>query len=129
MGGHASHGSEEHGHLIPQGVYAKILILLLILTVITVVVAKYEAFNFGNWNIVIALLIASVKAGIVGLFFMHLKYENPLIWIYVAFPIILIFIMLGGIFSDNPHRWNSKIYVDEPSAPATGTHGEAPKGH
>lgn len=114
MGGNAVHGTEEHGHIIPYRIYVQVLVTLLILTVVTVVVAKFEAFNFGNWNIVIALLIASVKAGIVGMFFMHLKYENPLIWIYVTFPIVLLIIMLGGILSDNPSRWDSKIYSDQP---------------
>jgi len=96
------HISEEH-HESHIKLYAYILGYLLFLTLITVLSAKF--YHFGAWDIVVAMLIASVKAGLVGLYFMHLKYENPLIWLYVAFPIFLIFLLLGGIFIDNPFRF------------------------
>ncbi len=35
---------------------------------------------------------------------MHLKYESPLTWMYVGIPIVLLGLMLGGIFIDNPLR-------------------------
>ena len=112
--GHDSHTSHDHdlGHIIPYKTYVTVLVVLLILTVVTVAVSRVD---FGAMNIVVALIIASVKAGIVGLFFMHLKYENPLIWIYVAFPLILLVIMIGGIFTDNPYRIDPKIYSDAPA--------------
>ena len=106
MGHHHSHSSHGHsdeglGHIVPKNIYLTVLLCLLVLTFITVWVAQY---NFGNWNIVVAMLVASVKAGLVGMFFMHLKYESKVIWLYVLFPIVLLFIMLGGIFIDNPLR-------------------------
>ena len=54
--------------------YLRIWMALLVLTVITVG-AAYIEFG-GNWNIVIAMFIATVKATLVGLYFMHLKYDN-----------------------------------------------------
>jgi cytochrome c oxidase subunit 4 len=54
--------------------YALTLITLLILTVITVG-ASY--IDFGTGNIVIALAIATIKASIVALFFMHLLHDKP----------------------------------------------------
>lgn len=116
MSGHSEH---DLGHIIPYKVYVNVLLILLFLTIITVAASRVD---FGSMNLVVALLIASVKAGIVGMYFMHLKYENPLIWIYVAFPIILLAIMIGGIFLDNPTRIDPKIYhehaksADAPSA-------------
>ena len=53
--------------------YRTILVSLLILTFITVWVSYY---NFGIFNIVVAMAVASVKATLVALFFMHLKYDN-----------------------------------------------------
>jgi cytochrome c oxidase subunit IV len=50
------------------------LTTLLILTLITVA-ASY--IDFGQGNIVIALAIATVKATIVALFFMHLLHDKP----------------------------------------------------
>ncbi len=98
----SNHGeSHQLGHIIPRRIYTMVLGALLILTLITVWVAQ---FDFGNWNIVVAMVVASIKAGLVTLFFMHLKYENKVTWLYVLFPIVLLFIMIGGIFSDNPFR-------------------------
>jgi cytochrome c oxidase subunit 4 len=122
MAGH-SEGSHSHdlGHIVPYKTYVTVLLVLFCLTAITVAVSRVD---FGVMNLVVALLIASIKAGIVGMFFMHLKYENPLIWIYVAFPLILLAIMIGGIFIDNPNRNNSKIYYEVP-AKAPGEAGAA----
>lgn len=92
---------EKLGHIVPIKIYFLVFIALLCLTVLTVVAAQ---FDFGNLNIIIAMLIASIKAGLVALFFMHLKYENPLTWMYVLFPIFLLFILIGGVFIDNPLR-------------------------
>ncbi len=107
MSGHASSHSHELGHIIPRKTYVTVLLILFFLTFVTVAISRVD---FGVMNIVVAILIASVKATIVGLFFMHLKYENPVIWLYVIFPIVLLGIMIGGIFLDNPNRDDPKIY-------------------
>ena len=91
----------DAGHVVPVAIFMKVFVALLIFTAITVAASRV---NFGVFNLVIAMVIASIKAGIVALFFMHLKYEHPLTWAYVAFPIVLLLIMLGGIFIDNPLR-------------------------
>src|SRR6266853_5234795 len=64
---HTHTDSHEHAH--GDGVYHRTLILLLILTAITVG-ASY--IQFGSFNVVIALTIATIKAILVALFFMHL---------------------------------------------------------
>ncbi len=67
-----SHG-EQHHHGGPA-IYTANLVGLLILTGITVV-ASY--FDFGPANVAIALIIATCKAILVALFFMHLKWDKP----------------------------------------------------
>jgi cytochrome c oxidase subunit 4 len=62
-------------HVTPAATYAKVLGVLLALTVITVLAA---GFNFGSWNVVIALGIATIKASLVALFFMHLRHDKPI---------------------------------------------------
>jgi cytochrome c oxidase subunit 4 len=72
---HNAHGAHEaHEHGGPK-VYTRNLIALLILTAITVG-ASY--IDFGRANVVIALFIASIKATLVALFFMHLVYEKKI---------------------------------------------------
>lgn len=119
-----SHGSgnskidpHDLGHIVTPAVFQKILAALLFFTVLTVVVTR---FDFGAWNVAIAMIIASIKAILVMLFFMHLKYEDNVIKSYVVFPVVLLCVMLLGIFIDNPFRdalWYSgdkkTVYTDE----------------
>lgn len=68
----SDHG-EHHHHIIPIPVYVGVLLILLIGTFMTVWVAQ---FDFGAWNTIIAMLVATIKASFVLGFFMHLKYDN-----------------------------------------------------
>jgi len=85
---------QQHHHIIPLGVYIKVLTLLLCLTAVTVWAAQ---INFGPWNTVIAMAIASIKAGFVLAFFMHLKYDNKLY--VVCFSTGLFFLIVLYFFS------------------------------
>jgi len=75
----------------------------MILTAITVGVSRLD---FGTWNIVVAMVIASIKAMLVAVIFMHLNHEDKTTWIYAAFPLILMAILIGMLFLDNPLRVN-----------------------
>lgn len=102
---HADSGHLELGHQLPFSVYLKVFVTLVVLTVITVWVSRYD---FGVMNIVVAMVVASIKALVVALFFMHLKYEDKLTWLYAAFPIVLLFTLIGGVFLDNATRYDPK---------------------
>ncbi len=67
----ASHGV---GHIVPIKTLVATGLALLVLTLITVWAAKID---LGDLNIWIALAIAVLKASLVVLFFMHLKYDRP----------------------------------------------------
>jgi cytochrome c oxidase subunit IV len=60
-------------HVLPKRLYYGIWIALLILTGVTVEVAKID---LGPYNTVVALAIATLKALLVVLFFMHVKYTS-----------------------------------------------------
>lgn len=64
-------GHEEHHHVTPLWVLVAVIVALLALTVITVLVAM------ATPNLVLAMLIATVKASLVALFFMHLYWDKP----------------------------------------------------
>ena len=97
---HSAHGNGL-GHILPYNVYVSVFVALIVLTVITVAASQVY---FGTMNVIVALVIASIKATLVALFFMHLKYESPVTWLFASFPLILLAIMLAGIFIDNPYR-------------------------
>jgi cytochrome c oxidase subunit 4 len=73
------------GHILPKKTYYTIYGLLLLCTYLTVQVAF---FDLGPGNTIAALAIATFKAVLVILFFMHVKYSTRLTWAVV----------LGGMF-------------------------------
>ncbi|HEY1802161.1 MAG TPA: cytochrome C oxidase subunit IV family protein [Terriglobales bacterium] len=60
-------------HIIPSKIYYMIWVTLMIFTVITAAVAFVD---LGPFNTVVALIIATFKATLVVLFFMHVKYTS-----------------------------------------------------
>lgn len=65
--------TEAHGNAAKT--YGKVLGVLIALTVVTVLAA---GIDFGAGNVVIALAIATLKASLVALFFMHLLQEKAM---------------------------------------------------
>jgi cytochrome c oxidase subunit 4 len=95
-----AHSEEHHQgehHIVGNTVYITVWVALMIFTGITVWVARHD---FGVFNIVIALGIASVKASIVALFFMHLKYEDKLTWTFAVYPLFLLALLIGLTATD-----------------------------
>ena len=74
---------------------------LLLLTAVTVLVSYVD---LGLWNAVVALLIASVKASLVALFFMHLKSESRLVWGFALVPIAFLALIIFGTLVDTMLR-------------------------
>ena len=60
-------------HILSSKLYYGIWIALIVLTVVT---ARVATIDLGPFNTVVALLIASSKALLVILFFMHVKYTS-----------------------------------------------------
>ncbi len=83
-------------------VYFWVWASLIILTGITVSVAGMQ---LGRWAIVLPLLIAGTKSGLVLNYFMHLRYERLTVFrviIPLTFCVLLVFILLT--FSDVAFR-------------------------
>jgi cytochrome c oxidase subunit 4 len=76
-------------HVMPMKVLVRVWGSLLALTVITAIVA---GFDLGRLNLPIALAIAILKASLVLLFFMHMRYDRPIN--AIAFITALLFFML-----------------------------------
>ena len=111
----SSHSESSHAHGGPA-VYTRNLIALLILTVITVGAAFID---FGAGNVAIALSIASVKATLVALFFMHLRYDKPVNAIicvagFLFLGIFLMFDLLDFVSRRDPTPRNVMPLVGAP---------------
>ena len=82
-------------------------------TVITVAVATVPWLDFGKhgfdtMDLVIGLLIATVKASLVALIFMHLNHEKRLIYWLFSFGLVAAFFMVAliGLAKWDPIRYN-----------------------
>jgi cytochrome c oxidase subunit 4 len=85
------------GHVSPKRVYYTIFGSLMVLTAITVGVAF---INLGHLNFPIALGIAILKATLVILFFMHLKYSSRLTKLICGTAFFFLIVLFGLTLSD-----------------------------
>ena len=105
------HSATEH---VSLGMYLIVFAALMVLLVITVAVAFYV--HAGNLNLVIAMVIATIKAALVVLFFMHVKYASRLTKIFVLSAFLWLAILFALTFADYVTRdWlpNSRGWVDQ----------------
>ncbi len=84
-------------HIVPKKTYYLIFSALMVGTTLTVV---FAFINLGNFNIVAALVIAVIKATLVILFFMHVKYSSRLTKLWVVVGFIWLFILLSITMTD-----------------------------
>jgi cytochrome c oxidase subunit 4 len=84
-------------HILPKRVYYTIFAILLFCTYLTVQMAFLD---LGAMNTVAALAIATFKAALVILFFMHVKYSTRLTWAVVLGSIFWLGILLTLTMSD-----------------------------
>jgi cytochrome c oxidase subunit IV len=87
-----SESSKTYAHAVPLPVLAAVFITLLMMTVATVAATWY---NLGNWNLIIALGIATFKASLVVLYFMHLRYDNPFNAIIFITALLFVALFIG----------------------------------
>jgi len=83
--------------IVSTKVYIVIFIALLILTYVTYQIALID---LGWGNTIVALAIASSKALLVALYFMHVRYSSRLTWVVTAGGFFWLAIMIGFTLSD-----------------------------
>ena len=84
-------------HVVSRKVYFAIFGALMVLTGVTVSVANLD---LGRWNAVVALSIAVIKATLVVLYFMHVRYSSKLTWVFVCAGVIWLIILFAFTLSD-----------------------------
>lgn len=89
--------SEEKVHILPIKTHLLVLAALIILTVITVLITSIE---LGPYNTAAAMFIASLKAVIVLLYFMHLRFDQKIYGIMFGLVIALFVAVITVTFFD-----------------------------
>ncbi|HEY0710087.1 MAG TPA: cytochrome C oxidase subunit IV family protein [Polyangia bacterium] len=136
---HASgHDADHHGHH-GIGRYIVIWAILIAFSVLTVVTGSMD---LGTANIYLAMAIATTKATLVLLFFMHLWEETAVNRLIFITSVLFALVMLVGIFGDLVTRAPSILPNGGPlpvtihgdrddllKAIEAGTYGKRPSGH
>ncbi len=85
-------------HIVSLKIYVSIFLALLVGTALTVWAGVHD-FP-GQLNVIIALTIAVVKATLVVLYFMHVRYSSRLIWVVFTSALFWLAILFALTFSD-----------------------------
>ena len=100
--GHDAHdgGHDDHGlaHTTPVSLLVGILAVLLVLTVLTVSVTSFDLGAQGN--LVVAMVIATVKAALVVTFFMHLYWDKKFHLILFLTSVLFLILFLSMSITD-----------------------------
>ena len=94
-------------HIVSRNVYFAIFGALMVGTAATVGAAFVDLG--GGWNTVLALTIAVIKATLVVLYFMHVRYSSRLTWVIVGSGLFWLGIMFALTLSDYWSRgWDTE---------------------
>ena len=84
-------------HIISRRTYLLVDLALLLLAALTIGVAHV---NLGGFNSVVALGIAVLKAALIALFFMELKFSSPLVRLVGMAAVVWLAILMLGTLDD-----------------------------
>ena len=98
-------------HILPLNLYLAVGSALLVLTVITVTAAQMD---FGQMNLLIAMGIAVVKATLVAMFFMHLKYDNRIYMLVFSGSLLFLGVFIIFTMFDTLRRGDIYEEIAEP---------------
>jgi cytochrome c oxidase subunit 4 len=107
------HAPDHVPHVTPLWVYLATWGTLVVLTAITVG-ASYV--NFGGWNLIIALLIATIKAGVVAALFMHLLHDSKFHALILVSGGLFLIIFVAFTMFDTEYR--GRANADKGERPA-----------
>jgi len=96
------HNEKDKHHHEPT--YTTNILVFLILMVLTGLTVSVAGLGLGNMTVPVAMMIATAKASLVVMFFMHLKYEAFFYKGYVYFAIFFLAISLILTFVDVAYR-------------------------
>jgi len=102
--------------------YYSIFAALMVLLVVTVAAAYVD---LGRLSFPLAAAIATVKAVLIMLYFMHVRYSRPLIWLMASASVAWLAILFGLTFSDYLTRDQSpQLRSSEPPPASRAAHSD-----
>jgi cytochrome c oxidase subunit 4 len=107
---------EHHGlaHTTPVSLLVAVLAALLVLTIVTVAVTKVDLGSQGN--LVVAMVIATIKAGLVVMYFMHLRWDRKVHLIVFLSSVLFVILFLSMAITDRGEYQQSIDQLQEAQA-------------
>jgi cytochrome c oxidase subunit IV len=90
-----------HSHISSLGFYVGIFLALICFTLLTVAASDLP---LGKMNLVVAVVIASMKASLVVLFFMHLRYDSRFHAMILVVSLLFIGVFFAYTMNDTERR-------------------------
>jgi cytochrome c oxidase subunit 4 len=115
--GHAAHAHDDHGlsHVLPVHMLVGVLFTLLLLTIATVSVTSFDLGQQGN--LIVAMLVATVKASLVVAFFMHLAWDNKFHLILFLTSVLFVILFLSVSVTDrDEYQHDIEYYTQQQEA-------------
>lgn len=109
---HNEHGAHALGHVLPVRVLAGVFGALLVLTVVTVLAAQVD-FGSKEVNLAIAMLIATIKASLVILYFMHIRYDRLFHGVMISSGLLAAVLFVAFTLVDRSQYENTVIWDDK----------------
>lgn len=91
-----------HPHVVPLWLLSAVFAALVFLTFVTVWITRVDGnqVGIGSLNIFLALLIAVVKASLVLLYFMHLRWDSGFNALIIIASLLFVFLFIGFLIVD-----------------------------
>lgn len=105
----ATHGEHEGPHALPRWLLLATWICLMSLTGLTVFSAQY---HLGSFDIPIAMTIATIKAMLVMLIFMHLFWDKGFHSVLIFGSLFFVWLFIGFLMIDRGQYQDSKDGFD-----------------
>lgn len=102
--------SAYHAHVVPPRILIGVFVALMVLTFLTVAATWVE---LGPANIWLALGIAVIKAGLVAMYFMHLRWDSPFNGVILISAMFFVALFIGIALLD------SREYAENYNPPGT----------
>ena len=108
--GHGDHASHGLAHTMPVWMLGAVLAALMGLTILTVSVTNFDLGSEGN--LVVAMVIATIKATLVVTFFMHLLWDKKFHLILFLTAVLFVVLFLSMSITDRgEYQHNIDLYT------------------
>lgn len=114
MSEHAVHDS-HHGFAHPAPVW-QLLAVFFALVALTIATVFQATLDLGNMELILSLFIATIKASLVILFFMHMIHDKPLNAIIFLSSFVFVALFLGFTLMD-AHAYKDSVELKEVDSP------------